>query len=454
MGKVGLSAGSNAGERAEADKKLRKSVPRSSHAGWDPPSGRRDPISILEAQETTRVQELVPIRHARMMVSPFTFYRGTAAVMAADLATTPSSGLNVQSCGDAHLSNFGLYASPERNLVFDLNDFDETLPAPFEWDLKRLVTSITICARANDHSKAKADEAARATAASYRHWIRRFASERYLDVWYTRVDFEALLPLIESDKHRKRARKGAAKAKSKTSIQAMEKLTAPGPDGHPVIVDDPPLIVHQRGPGIQNDIREGLEDYLSTVPEARQTLLRRYRMVDGARKVVGVGSVGTACGILLLMGDRDDDPLFLQIKEAAPSVLEPYTAPSRHSHQGERVVYGQRLMQATSDLFLGWVTVRGRDSYVRQLRDMKGSAKLDKLKPKQLTGYGAMCAVTLARAHARSGDAVAIGSYLGKGEVFDGAMVDFANDYADQAKLDYQALVDAVASGRMEARDA
>jgi len=369
--------------------------------------------------------------------------------MAADLATTPTSGLRVQACGDAHLANFGLYATPERNLVFDLNDFDETLPAPFEWDVKRLATSVVVCARDNGFSDARAEEAARAAVASYRTSIRELAKRRHFDVWYEHIKVEAATAALKG-KADKRIRRVIAKARGRTSLHAMNKMTELV-DGEPRIVDDPPLIVHADVPGLEDRIREGFEEYLATVPENRRTLLRRYRIVDGARKVVGVGSVGTNCSILLLVGDRRDDPLFLQIKEASASVLEPYAGAGPHSHQGQRVVHGQRLMQAASDICLGWVDARGRDAYVRQLRDMKGSAELDSMGPTRLTGYAEICGATLARAHARSGDSLAIGAYLGKGEVFDRAVTEFALAYAEQAERDHAALVEAVSSGRMQA---
>ena len=438
--------------RRGAAKALRREVPRRSHAEWSPPADRADPIAILEWQELERVQELLPIRHARMVASPFSFFRGTAAVMAADLASTPSSGLRVQACGDAHLANFGLYATPERNLVFDLNDFDETLPAPFEWDVKRLATSVAVCARNNGISASRSATATQAAVASYRDWIRSLATKRHFEVWYARLDVEPITAALKG-KHAKRFRKGIAKARSRTSMHALNKLTELV-DGEPRIMDDPPLIVHRDLPGLEERIRDGFEAYLATVPEARRPLLRRYRVVDGARKVVGVGSVGTNCSIALLLGDRDDDPLFLQVKEASASVLEPYAGAAPHSHQGERVVHGQRLMQAASDICLGWVTIiDGRDAYVRQLRDMKGSADLESMGAKRLTRYAAICGATLARAHARSGDAVAIGSYLGKGEVFDRAVTEFALSYAEQTEHDHAALAEAIRSGRLEASD-
>ena len=451
MASAAHAPGSSAAFRRDAAKALRREVPRSSHADWTPPAERPDPIGILERQELDRVQELLPIRHARMMASPFSFFRGTAAVMAGDLAATPSSGLVVQACGDAHLANFGIYATPERNLVFDLNDFDETLPAPFEWDVKRLAASIAVCARDNGCSASHSAAATQAAVAAYRGWIRSLAKMRHFEVWYARLDIEPVTAVLKG-KHASRVRKGIAKARRRTSLHALNKLTELV-DGEPRIADDPPLIVHPELPGLEERIRDGFESYLATVPESRRPLLRRYRVVDGARKVVGVGSVGTNCAVVLLLGDRDDDPLFLQVKEANASVLEPYAGAAVHAHQGQRVVHGQRLMQAASDICLGWVTGGGRHSYVRQLRDMKGSADLASMGPKRLTRYAAICGATLARAHARSGDAVAIGSYLGKGEVFDRAVTEFALSYSEQTERDHAALVEAVRSGRMEARD-
>ncbi len=436
-----------ADERRRAGKALRKQVPRSSHAAWDPPTDRTDPVEILTAQERTRVPELIPLRHARMLASPSTFYRGTAAVMAADLAGTPTAQLRTQACGDAHLLNFGLFATPERNLVFDVNDFDETLPAPFEWDLKRLAASLAVCARDNAFSDTRAAAAARDAVRAYRETIRNLACQTNLEVWYAKIDAEAVVPLLPS----KRARKRIAKARGRTNLQALDKLTAVI-DGRRRIVDDPPLIEHLEAPDLAQRLAERFAEYKETVPDELQTLLGRYRGADWARKVVGVGSVGTDSSILLLLGDDDDDPLFLQIKEADTSVLEPYAGKSRYEHQGQRVVRGQRLMQEASDVFLGWVTLDGRDAYVRQLRDMKGSANTETMNHKQLVRYGKLCAMALARAHARSGDAQAIGAYLGNGEVFDRALGEFALAYADQTERDYDEMVEAARSGRIEAR--
>jgi uncharacterized protein (DUF2252 family) len=427
-------------------------------------------VAILEAQASSRVPELVPIRYGRMLVSPFTFYRGAAAVMAYDLTPTPRAGLQVQLCGDAHLSNVGGYASPERTLVFDLNDFDETLPGPFEWDLKRLAASFEIAGRDRDFSEAERAAAVLAAVRAYREWMRRLASARNLDVWYARLDVET----VERDLHEQQAKhqaagvaKAAAKARTKDSLKAFAKLTQLV-DGEPRIVSDPPLIVSAadlaQQTGFQFERLEGVihqlfREYRRTLQPDRRHLLEEFRIVDLARKIVGVGSVGTRCWILLLLGRDGDDPLFLQIKEAQASVLEPYLGKSKYKNHGQRVVAGQRLMQATSDIFLGWVhskeTLDGaeRDFYVRQLWDWKTSVDLDRILPKGLELYGGICGFLLARAHACSGDRIAIASYLGKGDTFDRALAEFAVAYADQNERDHAALRKAADEGRITVQE-
>jgi uncharacterized protein (DUF2252 family) len=458
-----------AAERAASGRAARAKCPRSSHAGFELTTGR-DPVAILEAQAPSRVPELVPLRYGRMLVSPFTFYRGAAALMAHDLATAPRVGLRAQLCGDAHLSNVGGYASPERSLVFDLNDFDETLPGPFEWDLKRLAASFEIAGRDRDFTKVERATAVLAAVRSYREWMRKLAEARNLDVWYASLDIET----VERNLHEQQAKrqaasvaKAAAKARTKDSLKAFAKLTHLV-DGEPRIVSDPPLIVPAsdlaREAGIQFEwlesvIRKLFREYRRTLQPDRRHLLEEFRMVDLARKVVGVGSVGTRCWILLLLGRDGDDPLFLQIKEAQASVLEPYLGKSAYKNHGQRIVAGQRLMQASSDIFLGWLrskeTLDGaeRDFYVRQLWDWKTSVDLDTILPEGLALYGGVCGFLLARAHARSGDRIAIASYLGKGETFDRALGEFAVAYADQNERDHAALRKAADEGRIPVRE-
>jgi uncharacterized protein (DUF2252 family) len=451
-------------EHVARGKAARSEVPRSSHGSFEPAPHRPDPVAILEAQAKTRVPELVPIRYGRMLVSPFTFYRGAAAIMAADLAATPRSGLQVQCCGDAHLSNFGVFASPERRLMFDLNDFDETLPGPWEWDVKRLAASILIAARDNGFATKHQDQAVLDTVESYRTTMAGFAGQRNLDVWYAHLDVESTLeelgPQLEP-KQVKRTEKGLAKARTRDSMSAFEKLTE-AVDGEPRIVAEPPLIVpvHDLLDGAERDemdefLHTQLRSYRESLPRELRQLLEQFRLVDFARKVVGVGSVGTRAWIALMLGRDGKDPLFLQLKEAEASVFEEHLGPSQLANHGERVVVGQRLMQAFSDIFLGWVHVpagldgKPRDFYGRQLRDWKGSAEIDQMVPHGLAQYGRLCGWTLARAHARSGDRVAIAAYLGKGPTFDRAIVRFARDYADQNESDYKALQAAAESGRI-----
>ncbi len=454
-------------ERREVGKAARKRMPRSNLEGWEPASDRPDPVALLEEQDTTREPDLVPVRHGRMMVSPFTFYRGGAKIMAADLATIPRAGLDVQLCGDAHLSNFGVYASPERTLLFDLNDFDETLPGPFEYDVARLSASFVVAARDNGFSDADARSIATRSVASYREAMADFAQMHALDVWYSRLDAEEAVArgIAGAKKHQQkiasRAEKALAKARTKDSVQALSKLTEVR-DGQRRIVSDPPVIVPLRDLastfGVSDaEVQEGLHTllraYRSTLPDDRRRLLERFELVDVARKVVGVGSVGTRAWIALFRGRDDEDPLFLQVKQATRSVLEDHLPKSRYRQPGERVVQGQRMMQAASDIFLGW-TKGVRDDifyYWRQLRDMKGSAVIEDQDPQSMTYYASVCGWTLARAHARSGDAVAIAAYLGSSDRFDRAMTDFAARYADRNERDYAEFVEAVRSGRIEA---
>lgn len=445
-------------ERLAEGRAERAAVPLDAHAEWAVPGDRPDPVGVLEAQDATRVPELVPIRHGRMIVSPFTFYRGSAAIMAWDLSRTPTTGLRVQCCGDAHLSNFGIFAAPDRRVVFDLNDFDETLPAPFEWDVKRLVASFVVAARGNGHRRKEQKAAARAAAAAYRTTMALAATMRFLDVWYTRFDADRLIDQLaaRTDKAAvKAARKALAKAQTRTSLGSLDKFAERVGDGYR-IKQQPPVIVRPpetMADDLQQIVHQGLADYASSLTPDRRVVLDRYHYADVARKVVGVGSVGTEAMMLLLMGDRDDDPLFLQIKEATTSVLAPYAGASEYAHQGERVVHGQRLTQAASDAFLGWFTgTTGRrpEFYVRQLRDKKGSAEVETMPPTHLTVYGELCGATLARAHARTGDAARITGYLGDDDTFDRAVERFAVAYADQTEADYAAFTDAAGERRIE----
>ncbi|MDN3020710.1 DUF2252 domain-containing protein [Streptomyces sp. S.PB5] len=437
-------------DRAAQGRAARKRVARSAHAVWIPGIDRPDPVAVLERQGRDRLPELLPIRYGRMTASPFAFLRGSAAVMAADLAAQPHTGLTVQLCGDAHLLNFGLYASPERALLFDLNDFDETFPGPFEWDVKRLAASVVVAARENGHSEAKAHRAAVEATAAYRTSMRRLARLGELAVWYERLDADALLPLVRSARHRRRVESSLTRARRRTSLQALGKLTEVV-DGRRRIIHDPPLLEPAGAPDTAA-LRKIFSDYRSTLSEERRLLLDRYRFVDAARKVVGVGSVGMRCFIVLLAGRDADDPLFLQIKEARTSVLEEYLPHGPYVHPGHRVVAGQRLLQAASDIFLGWMTgPQGRAFYWRQLRDMKASADVAGMTPAGLTAYARLCGTALARAHARSGDRVAIAAYLGAADTFDRAIADFAHTYATQTTKDHATLNAAIAAGVLRA---
>jgi len=454
-------------ERAARGKAARNDVPRSAHAEWRPAADRPDPVALLEEQAVSRVPELVPIRYGRMLVSPFTFYRGAALIMASDLAGTPRSGLQTQICGDAHLSNFGVFASPERKLIFDINDFDETLPGPWEWDVKRLSASLEIAGRNRGFGKSDRRAVVLAGVAEYRTRMRTAAGLRNLDVWYSHVAVEELLEELRASANAKavaKAQANVAKARTRDNLQVFAKLTHEV-DGSRRIVSDPPLIVPIEDllpPGGERDDVEGemrgiLRSYRRTLESDRRHLLENFDYVHMARKVVGVGSVGTRAWILLLLGRDGQDPLFLQAKEAQESVLERFVGKSRYDSHARRVVAGQRLMQAVSDIFLGWQRVDGydgqpRDFYVRQLRDWKGSADVDTMPVQTMKLYARICAAALARAHARSGDRIAIASYLGNGDTFDRAIADFSAAYADQNERDYEALTAAVKSGRVEAQ--
>ena len=453
-------------ERVARGKAARREVPRSSHAVFEPTAHRLDPIELLERQADARVPELVPIRYGRMLVSPFTFYRGAALIMAADLAATPRSGLLVQCCGDAHLSNFGLYASAERRLVFDINDFDETLPGPWEWDVKRLAVSMLVAARNSDFPVKIQERIVLDTVAEYRTRMARFAAMRNLDVWYTRFEIEQLLPQLRlqvGGRMRKRLDRVVTKAVRRDSVQAFGKLSREV-DGERRFVSEPPLIVRlDEFPETEERerARAGLErllrDYSLTLQHERRRLLEQFRLVDMARKVVGVGSVGTGAWIALMLGRDGEDPLIMQVKEAQASVMEEFVGVSEYRSGGERVVAGQRIMQASSDIFLGWLTVDqsvdggSRDYYVRQLRDWKGSVVIEAMDPTALSVYGQLCAATLAHAHARSGDRIAIASYLGTGAVFDRAILAFCGAYAEQNERDYKTLIHAATTSRIHA---
>jgi uncharacterized protein (DUF2252 family) len=450
----------NPAQRAAEGKAARRAVPRSNHGEWS--NANRDPLKILAQQDENRVPELVPIRYGRMLASPFAFFRGGAAVMAADLARAPTTNLTVQLCGDAHLSNFGVFSAPDRRLVFDCNDFDETCPGPFEWDVKRLAASVAVAGRGRGLRKREREGAVLGTVATYRNSMREFAAMRNIDVWYSRIDVEPRLAGLRSEVDGRRfgqIERSLAKARAKDSLRALGKLTYER-DGELRIVSDPPLVTPLEeltdAEDVERQLRAVIGAYRESLSPDRRRLAASYRYVHAARKVVGVGSVGTRAWILLLLGRDSSDPLFLQAKEARQSVLEPYVGASRYRNHGRRVVEGQRLMQAASDIFLGWVTVKGLDGeercfYVRQLWDGKGSADVGRMSARDLIAYGKLCGETLARAHARSGDRVAIASYLGKGEAFERALARFAEAYADQNERDFERLVEAAASGEVEA---
>ncbi len=454
-------------ESAARGKTARAEVPRASHAMFDPPPDRPDPIGLLEEQGKSRVPELVPVRYGRMMVSPFTYFRGAALPMASDLAGTPVSGLAVQACGDAHLSNFGLFGSAERRLVFDVNDFDETLPGPWEWDVKRLAASLEVAARGNGFPSKQRREIVAAAVARYRQAMRGFAGMTNLAVWYSHMDMDQMRAQFDAQllpQQRKAMDKGLAKARTRDSMEELAKLCH-AVDGQSRIIADPPLLVPIEDLIPDQTDRAALEaqfagliaKYRRTLETDRRFLLDQFRFADMARKVVGVGSVGTRCWIVLMLGRDDADPLFLQVKEAEASVLSRFVGASKYANQGQRVVAGQRLMQASSDIFLGWQRVEAgldgqqRDFYVRQLRDWKFSVDIETMVPRGMRLYGEVCGWTLARAHARSGDRIAIAAYLGGSDVFDRAITEFAAAYADQNERDHKSLLAAVASGRIAA---
>ena len=459
------TAGLSVAERAAKGKEARARTPRSSHGVWEPPRDRPDPIEVLEGQAKTRVPELVPIRYGRMLTSPFATYRGSAAVMAADLATTPQTDIQTQLCGDAHLANFGWFASPDRRLIFSLNDFDETLPGPWEWDVKRLAASFAVAARERGFSKQERRSVVLTAVGEYRNAMRSFARMRNLDVWYAHARVKEGLPGLQAmldKKNLKAAERVVTKARTKDSMEAFAKLTTVV-DGEPRIISEPPLIVPveellpaDEATRFLGTMHELVRSYRRTLQGDRKHLLEDFRFVHLARKVVGVGSVGTRAWIVLMLGRDDQDPLFLQAKEAQASVLEPFVGKSRYANHGQRVVEGQRLMQAASDIFLGWNRLTGidgvvRDFYIRQLRDWKGSWAPEAMVPQVMGVYGQMCAWTLARAHARSGDRIAIASYLGNSDAFDRAIASFAEAYADQNERDYAALTSAVKADKIKA---
>jgi uncharacterized protein (DUF2252 family) len=452
-------------ERSARGRAARAELPRSAHADWQPGSMRRDPVELLEEQAQTRLPELGPIRYGRMLESPFTFFRGGAYLMAADLADGPRTGLHAQLCGDAHLSNFGVFAAPDRKLVFSINDFDETLPGPFEWDVKRLAASFAVAGRESGFDEKARHSVVMAAVCEYRESMARFAEMRNIEVWYTRLDVEGILDRFRgamSRKQMKRVHSDVAKVRTKDSLRALRKLCRTV-DGELRIIGDPPLVtpIEDVVPGAEWDhledvARRMMRTYRRTLPRDRRHLLESYRYVHAARKVVGVGSVGARAWILLMVGRDDNDPLFLQFKEAQASVLEPFLGRSRFAQHGQRVVEGQRMMQAAPDILLGWervVAIDGekKDFYIRQLWDAKGSAEVELMDETALAAYGRICGWTLARAHARSGDRIAISAYLGSSSSFDRAMAAFAESYADQNERDYRALQEAAASGRVSA---
>ncbi|GAB7102829.1 DUF2252 domain-containing protein [Streptomyces phaeofaciens JCM 4814] len=448
-------------ERAARGRNARSRTPRSDHGRFEAPADRPDPVEVIGRQSATRLPELVPIRYGRMLESPFRFYRGAAAIMATDLGALPDTGLTAQLCGDAHLLNFRLLASPERHLVFDINDFDETLAGPFEWDVKRLAASLAVAGRANGFSAKEQNATVRACVRAYRERMGVFAGMNTLDIWYAQDDADRLRELTASSmtkEARRRTAQATERARTRTHLQAFERLTRVTAEGRR-IAPDPPLVTPLRDllddpSDEERQLRAVVDGYTRTLSSERRHLLRHYRLADAARKVVGVGSVGTRCWILLLLGRDDEDPLLLQAKEAQDSVLAPHTRGPRYDNQGRRVVEGQRLIQTTSDIFLGWThTVgldgQGRDFYVRQLRDWKGIARPETMDPVLLGLFARLCGASLARAHARSGDPIAIAAYLGGSDRFDRALTGFAQDYADRNERDFTALGAAARAGRV-----
>jgi len=447
-------------DRKKKGKAIRKTVPRSSHADWSPPADRPDPVDLITGQDKERLQWLVPIRHSRMAVSAFTFYRGAAKVMAADLAGTPATGLSAQICGDAHLSNFGSFASPERQQLFDINDFDETLPGPWEWDLKRLATSFVLAGHDNDFKQTDITPIVTQSVASYRQAMAKFATARTMDTWYAHISVQQIADALPKKKDRAQVTKSAAKARSKDSLKAASKLTHEV-DGQLRIKSQPPLLIplrdvadQDKAESLRKDVHQSLSGYRSTLTDDRKLLLDRFHIVDIALKVVGVGSVGTRCMIVLFAGKDDGDPLFLQVKEATDAVVEDYLPKSTYPLHGQRVVEGQRLMQAYGDIFLGWsVKSSGHQYYTRQFHDMKGSADVAAMNPRRMGGYAKICGAALAHAHARSGDSIAIAGYLGSGDTFDRAVTKFAFAYADQNQQDYETFKTAIATGKIKAKE-
>jgi uncharacterized protein (DUF2252 family) len=449
-------------ERYAAGKTLRSSVPRSSHAEWAPDPERPDPIRILEEANKTRLQHLVPIRFGRMSMSAFAFYRGTADIMAYDLSKTSVSGIQAQICGDAHISNFGVFASPERRQVFDVNDFDETLAGPWEWDVKRMAASVVLAGRQKGYTAQESRQAALRCVQRYRESMQQFALMNHLDAWYYHIDVETILAMLRGMSGakglQKRVEQESAKASKRTRIETFPKL-AEAVNGQYQIKDEPPLIYHYDPLDTsKNNLDTGqwramVRGFLESLSEERRVIVMQYRAVDIAQKVVGVGSVGTRCAVVLCLGGAEgDDPLIMQIKEAGPSVLESYLGASPHANHGERVVVGQRMMQAASDIFLAWSTFNGMDFYARQLRDMKLSAEIETLVPVGFTAYVELCATALARAHARTSDPAQISGYMGSKDTFDRAIATFAEIYADQAERDYAALLTAIKEGRVQAQ--
>ena len=443
-------------EQRAAGRELRREIPRSAHAGWSPSHERTDPVAALETEEVDRVKDLLPIRHARMASSPFAFLRGSAAVMAADLASTPSTSIIVQSCGDCHLSNFGVFASPERRLVFDINDFDETFPAPFEWDVKRLAASFAVAANSRGLGGSYAEAAVLACVRHYRERTLGNARLPLLDVWYQSIPVEAVLEVLlpsASGRERKKTEKALRKAQRRTNLGALRRFAENTRNGWRIKPDPPLIVPYERRREVEAGLDRLFEEYAQTLSPEHRALFDRYRLIDFARKVVGVGSVGTEAFMFLFTGPSDDDPLFLQLKQAGRSVLSPYVQAPDAIHEGQRVVDGQRMMQAASDVFLGWARGgpdSGQDFYLRQLRDMKGSAEIEFMSARELEVYGALCGAALARAHSRSGRAATIAGYLGNGDVFDRAIASFAFDYAEQTERDHQAFTEAIAAGRLK----
>lgn len=440
-------------ERRAQGKALREAAPREAHGGWKPAKSRRDPVQLLIESNEGRLPQLVPIRFGRMLQSPFAFYRGSAAIMAADLATTPNAGVRVQACGDAHLMNFGGFATPERQMIFDINDLDETLPAPWEWDVKRLTASVVIAAHHLRLTESEAARAATGTVRAYRERMADYSSMPALAVWYDRISVDRVLAEAPSEEIRKRIQKRIEKARQQSSPEFIFPKLAEQHGVMPRIKDDPPLIFHpsdEQAPGLRTMFREPLAAYRESLPEHVRVLFDRFQFCDLAMKVVGVGSVGTRCSVALFMA-ADNDPLFLQIKEARPSVLEPYAGVSLHANHGQRVIAGQRMMQSATDIFLGWaVGASGHHFYLRQLRDVKISAVIEAWDINMLLAYGRLCAWALARAHARSGDAALIAGYMGSNATFDDAICEFAMEYSDQNQRDYRAFVKAVRESRVQ----